>query len=157
MQNKNFKTQSINIDSIYTDLKAKMSKRQQLQGSYENMLRQVKSGKGKSRELSNLSNQIGGQTHAIHQIISKLCQYTKTHKAMKLANDYLSGEIKRSENIINKWNNKIRAVESGREILIDSNGNMTTNTKDARAYVKQKQESLNRLKKWKKHVSKYIS
>lgn len=75
---------------------------------------------------------------------------------MKLANDYLSNEIRRINKIINYQNDLVSQVKRGYTNLISSKGYTHSDTKNLENYVILKQNQVAKLKKWKEHVSRYL-
>ena len=149
-------TKTIDINSIYHNMREAISRRNSLQSKQDELWRVIKrTHTNHSSEMSKLSKQIGVETHKINGYISSLCKYKKTHSAMKLANDYLSNEISRIEKIIKSKKEAIRLVRCGRSTLIRDTGTKTTDTSGLQEYVNKKESQLNKLKTWKEHVSKY--
>ena len=153
---KNFKTQTINIDSIYSQLQSHMAKRSNNQNRQDNLWKEIKkTNSNRKSEMERIDRNIGKETHEINMIISSLCQYKKTHKAMNLASKLLDGEIRRTKAIISKWKGIVREVEEGMCELINSTGVTHSNTTNAKKYIVQKQQRLAKLVEWKQHVDRY--
>ena len=149
-------TKTIDINSIYHNMREAISRRNSLQSKQDELWRVIKrTHTNRSSEMSKLSKQIGVETHKINGYISSLCKYKKTHSAMKLANDYLSNEISRMTKIIRSNEETIRLVRCGRSTLISDTGIQTTDPRKLQEYVNKKKSQLNKLKTWKEHVSKY--
>ena len=154
--NKNFKTQTINIDSIYAQLKAHLAKRTNSQGKQENLWKEIsRTRSDRDSQMKRINNNIGKETHEINKLISALCRYNKTHRAMNLASTLLDGEISRTKTIISKWQRNVSLVSRGKSHFITSYGTTTTDTSQAQAYVVQKQQRLAKLMEWKRHVDRY--
>ena len=83
--------------------------------------------------MSSIDNKIGYYTHTINGLISELCKYNKTHKAMNIAYNYIVKEIKRAEGIISKNETTIYKAKHGLTTLICDDG---TTTNDYRSLVK---------------------
>ena len=153
---KNFKTQTINIESIYAKLKSHISNRSRHQVRQENLWKEIKrTHENKHSEMKKIDELIGNETHEINKLISILCRYNKTHRAMNLASDFINGEISRTIRIINNWKRDIRDVESGRCSFISSTGEHTQDTSIPRKYVAKKEQKLAQLRNWKRHVDRY--
>ena len=149
--------QRINIDGLYNQLKNAIDQRINYQRKQKELWKYIHRTKQNcSIEMDKISNGIGKSTNEINHVISQLCKYKKTHKAMKLANDYLSKEIDRIEKIIEDRNQIIDDVECGYTYLRRSDGVKTTDTTSQRNYVKLKKEQKERLVKWKQYISRYI-
>ena len=157
MKYNNQRSQTINLDQIYTALKSKLEKRANLQTKMDAEWNKVRAGYNRKEELSRITKQIGAQTHEINKLISELCKFNKTHKAMNMANGYLQTEIKRVQRIIESWRKTISDVDRGYKYLIDSSGHTTTSTKESKAYLNSKINTLQKLQKWQNHVRRYIS
>ena len=151
-----YTAKSIDVDAIYRKLKASLNHRAQLQEEYDKLWATVKRTRSdKTRELKRVDSAIGKETHQLNQLLSQLCQYRKTHRAMNLAYDSIGHEITRIQRIIDKWQKLIRDVEAGRRSLIDSQGRVVTETATSRRYVAQKQQQLSKLRSWQNHVARY--
>ena len=154
--NKNFKTQSINIDGIYNQLKAHLAKRGSNQGRQENLWDEIRrTSSDRSSQMKKINSNIGKETHEINKLISTLCRYNKTHRAMNLASTLLDGEIKRTKAIISKWQRIVCNVDRGRSNLISARGYTHSDTTNSKAYIVQKQQRLAKLVDWKRHVDRY--
>ena len=149
-------TKTIDINSIYHNMREAISRRNSLQSKQDELWRVIKrTHTNRSSEMSKLSKQIGVETHKINGYISSLCKYKKTHSAMKLANDYLSNEISRMNKIIKHNEERIKLVNKGKQIIVKGDGTQTTNTRELVDYVKSRKAILSKLRNWKDHVSKY--
>ena len=149
-------TKTIDINSIYHNMREAISRRNSLQSKQDELWRVIKrTHTNRSSEMSKLSKQIGVETHKINGYISSLCKYKKTHSAMKLANDYLSNEISRMNKIIKHNEKRIKLVNKGKQIIVKGDGTQTTNTRELVDYVKSRKAILAKLRNWKDHVSKY--
>lgn len=150
-------TKTVNLDTIYNNMNSLYQKRTQLQERQKNLWKEIGKTKcNKSTQMNKINNEIGTCTYKINNLINELLQFKKTHKAMNLAYKYLNGEITRTDKIIESKKKSIKNIECGKEIAITSTGKMTTNTKELRTYVKQKEETRNKLMKCKNHVEKYL-
>ena len=150
-------TKTININSIYYGMKEAIERRIRLQKKQDELWRTIKrTNSNHSAEMGNITKKIGEETHQINGYISSLCQYKKTHSAMKLANDYLSNEIRRINKIIDSNSNLVSRVKRGYTNLISSKGYTHSDTKNLENYVILKQNQVAKLKKWKEHVSRYL-
>ena len=149
--------QRINIDGLYNQLKNALDQRVKYQGEHDKIWSYIKrTNNNGTQKLDVVDKKIGACTHKINQLIAQLCKYKKTHKAMKLANDYLSKEINRIEKIINSNSTLINNVDRGRNTLISSSGVEHTNTTNLKKYVKLKKEQKAKLVQWKQYVSQYV-
>jgi len=150
-------TRTIDINDIYDEMKAAISKRVYYQKQQEILAKKVKrSGVSMSKQIDDVMVNIGKCTHKINCLISKLCKYRKTHKAMKLAYDYLGNEIDRINNIIVKQNELIFDVKSGKSAVINSFGVMSTDISSLIKYISNKEKQLKKLEAWKNYVSNYV-
>jgi hypothetical protein len=148
-----YQSRSIDIESLYNQLSRAISDRalyEQRQTNLWNLISVARTDH--SNEMANINKLIGISTHRANEVISQLCHYNKTHRAMNLADSYLQKEIARIQKIINKWNYTISEVESGRRYLISSYGQQHTNTEGSRDYVKKKEEQLQHLRQWQIYV-----
>ena len=148
-------SRTINIDAIYAKLKTALANRVSLQALQDKEWEIVKRGVDRDAQLDAITDAIGRQTHEVNQLLSKLTQYRKTHRAMNLAYDYVSREITRIERIVAHWQNTIREVDAGRSSLISSRGVSHTNTTNLKNYVAKKRQQLSKLNGWKSHLSHY--
>lgn len=148
--------QRIDIDSIYRKLKAALDRRSKLQDEYDRLWAVIKRNNvDRHAELKRVDTAIGKETHELNKLVSQLCQYRKTHRAMNLAYDSIGREMTRTQRIIEKWQRTISEVERGKISLINSRGVTHTNTANVRNYVAHKQQQLNKLRAWQNHVARY--
>ena len=146
----------IDVDSIYRQLKAALDRRAKLQEEHDRVWAVVQRNNVSRRaELDRISTKIGEETHKINQLVSQLCQYRKTHRAMNLAYDSIGREITRIERIVEKQKRVIREVDAGRSSLIRSNGVTHCDTTNLKSYVALKQKQLEKLRGWQNHVARY--
>ena len=150
-------TKTIDINSIYHNMRESISRRNSLQSKQDELWRVIKrTHTNHSSEMKRIVEKIGAETHRINGYISSLCKYKKTHSAMKLANDYLSNEISRMDKIIRSNEETIRLVRCGRATLISDTGIQTTDPRKLQEYIDKKKLQLNKMKGWKNHVSRYM-
>lgn len=148
----------INVESIYNQMRQLIARRNSLQEKQQNLWKVIgRNHCDRREEMAKITNEIGQCTHKLNGLINKLCQYRKTHKAMKLACQYLNGEITRINKIINHQANTVNQVERGRWGLIDSSGRSHTDTTSLRNYIKIKKEQVAKLQQWKQVVQKYAA
>lgn len=148
--------QPINIDALYNSLRANISNRNQLQERMRNLWSVIKKTHGDhSSEMKSITERIGNTTHKINELISRLCQYKKTHKAMNLAFNFLKTEIERINNIVRRKERDVRDVESGRARWINSTGKAHTNSSNMREYINKKVKQRDKLQNWLNYVSRY--
>lgn len=158
--NNNYKkgmtTQRINIGAIYTRLQQAIANRNHYQAEMNRLKYYIGHYKvNKSAEIDRLTQKLGSCTHEINLLISQLCQYKKTHRAMNLAYDYLSREIDRNIMICQKNVELIKDVKSGRRSLVYSTGVVTYDYKPLLKYVEKKMEQLKKQRKWLEYVKRY--
>ena len=115
-----------------------------------------RTGRNRSEEMSAISKRIGECTHEINSNIAVLARCKQTHVVMKIANDYLNGEIQRVKKIIGKWSDYVAIVKSGRGTFINDDGTKTTSPKVGIDYLNAKQKTLDRLVGWKNSISKHV-
>lgn len=152
----NLRVTSINIDVLARDLKKALAKRAELQNWAEQLWGKIrKTHRNYDSSMSSLTRAIGDNTNKINKIIGKLCQYKKTHEAMRTARNYLQGEIARCKKIISSWERAVREVDSGQRALVRSTGEVHTDTRNAKEYIAKKQQQLNRMERWLKHIERY--
>ena len=150
-------TKTIDINSIYHNMREAISRRNSLQSKQDELWRVIKrTHTNHSSEMKRIVEKIGAETHRINCYISSLCKYKKTHSAMKLANDYLSNEISRMTKIIRSNEETIRLFRCGRATLISATGKQTTDPRTLLEYIDKKKAQLNKMKGWKNHVSRYM-
>lgn len=148
-----FHTQIIDIEGLYRQLSAALNERAQEEIRQDNLWHLIKQTHSDHRsEMHEIDVRIGNNTHKLNRVISQLCHYKKTHRAMNLADTYLQKEIARNQHIVSSWNRAIDDVERGRRTLIDASGYEHTDTTSARQYVKQKMEQIRRLEQWQNYV-----
>ena len=146
----------IDVDSIYRKLKASLNRRAQLQTEYDKLWDTIKRTRSdRTAELKRVDTAIGKETHTLNQLLSQLCQYRKTHRAMNLAYDSIGREITRIQRIIDKWQRVIYNVDYRGGSLLNSRGETHTNTSRLKRYVAQKQQQLSKLRSWQSHVARY--
>ena len=91
----------IDVESIYKQMQQVLAQRKALQEKQDELWKVIKRNHcNRSSQMDSITNGIGKCTHKLNGLISNLCQYRKTHKAMGLANRYLQGEIGRINKII---------------------------------------------------------
>ena len=150
------RTNSINVDMIYSQMKSAIERRNEMQERQDKIWARIKRTNSSGHaELCDIDNRIGQATHRVNELISKLCQCRKAHRAMNLAYVYLTKEITRNEKIVTHQEKLIRDVEYGRTRLINSHGVTHTNTTNLRKYVAKKKEQIHKLERWRRHVSYY--
>lgn len=155
--NYSVKSKPINIDVLYDKLKHEIDQRVKYQGEHDKIWSYIKrTNNNRTDELDVVDKKIGTCTHNINKLISELCKYKKTHKAMRLANDYLSKEINRVDKIITYNATLVRDVDCGRTSLINSNGRTHTDTTNLKKYVSLKKEQKSKLVNWRKYILQYI-
>ena len=76
---------------------------------------------------------------------------------MNLADRYLQGEISRINQIIQHQERTIHKVERGWTALINDSGVTHTDTSGLRQYIRQKQEQVAKLQKWRQVVQRYTA
>lgn len=148
----------IDVESIYKQMQQVLAKRNSLQEKQDELWKVIKRNHcNRSSQMSFISKEIGKCTHELNGLISQLCQYRKTHKAMNLADRYLQGEISRINKIIQSQTNTVNSVERGWSTLISASGVTDTDTSSLRRYIKLKQEQVAKLQKWKQVVERYTT
>ena len=148
----------VNIESIYRQMKDTLAKRAALQKRQDDLWVVIKKHHcNKRSEISTITKRIGQTTHRLNGLIGQLCIHKKTHKAMNLACLFLNSEIERATQIIHKQEENVRLTETGKRVLISSDGKITTSTRDLRKYIAEKKNQVSRLQKWKSHVQKYMA
>ena len=148
----------IDIESTYKKMKETLQKRYDLQRRYHELWSVIKRNHcNRNSEMERLSDGIGETTHRLNGLISELCHYKKTHKAMNLAYQFINQEIDRATKIIGSNEGKIRDTEAGRCSLITAEGIVTTDTRSLRQYVNGKRAQVQKLQAWKNHVKKYMA
>ena len=151
-----FTAKTIDIDAIYTKLKETLSRRARLQNEYDRIWSVVeRTHSDRTGELDKVDTAIGRETHQLNQLLSQLCQYRKTHRAMNLAYDSIGREITRIQRIIDKWQSTIYEVDYGNGTLLNSRGVTHTDTTNLKRYVAKKQQQLSKLRSWQNHVARY--
>ena len=154
--NKNYYTKAKDINTIYRELKDNCVKRviyikkQKELWSYIHVTHN-----NCSNQMKAINKKIGYYTHAINGLISELCKYNKTHKAMNIAYDYIVKEIKRAENIIARNEDTIYRTKLGLITLVCDDGKRTNDYYPLVTYVNQKKDMVSKLRKWLNHVSRY--
>ena len=153
-----FITTAIDINSIYNSLKNAISERIEAQKRQEQLWSIIKRTRtNHEKEMDRIDQQIGNATHKVNKVISQLCQYKKTHKAMNLAYEYLKKEMERISKIIDSKTRLANDVERGRATYITSAGRTITDTTEQRKYIKKKTEQYYKLQNWLKYVSRYLA
>lgn len=148
----------IDIESTYRQMKSVLQRRYDLQKRYHALWDEIhRTHCNRRNEMRSISNGIGETTHKLNGLISELCRYKKTHKAMNLAYQFINQEIDRATKIISKQEDNVRMTEAGRCSLITDEGIVTTNTRDLRKYVSLKKAQVQKLQAWKSHVKKYMA
>lgn len=146
----------IDIDSIYRKLRVAIENRMEYQRRQDELWNKIRRTHGDySVQMDKIAKKIGQETHNINLQIAELCKYRKTHKAMNMADSYLSSEISRISKIVSSTERKISDVNRGYYGLISSRGVSHTNTYALEQYVAMKRDQMAKLKKWKQHVSQY--
>ena len=165
MRNKIKKTQrktgmnvmKIDIESIYHQMQSVITERERLQEEHDNLWIVIKRYHcDRSSQMNKITKKIGNCTYKLNKLISELCQFKKTHKAMNLAHSYLGREITRNLRIIESTKRLVSGVNAGRSCLISSSGVTDTDTYSLENYIKHKKEQVQRLEKWKRAVEKYM-
>ena len=144
------------LDGIYTQMRAAIARRSNYQSQYDEAWSKVKRyGCDKDATLTHLSKCIGNETHTLNMLISRLCQYRASHRAMNLAYSFLGGEIERCSRIAESKSRGIARVRRGVSELVDSHGNRHTDTTHLERYVEQKVAQRDKLVKWREYVGRY--
>ena len=147
----------IDIDSIYSSLRMTISRRAEAQNRQNQLWDVIKrTHSNHDKEMNIINNQIGDATHRINQLISQLCQYKKTHKAMNLACEYLKREIIRTKRIIDSKTQLANDVDRGYASYVTSKGKVHTDTTQQRRYIQKKTEQYHKLQEWLNYVSRYV-
>lgn len=148
----------IDVESIYKQMQQVLAQRKALQEKQDELWKVIKRNHcNRSSQMDSITNGIGKCTHKLNGLISNLCQYRKTHKAMGLANRYLQGEIGRINKIIQHQQNAVNKVERGWSVLVRDTGVTHTDTSQLRRYIKLKQEQVAKLQKWQQVVQRYAA
>jgi hypothetical protein len=148
--------QRIDVDAIYSKMRDAISRRVEYQRQQDAVWARIeRTHCNGTRELDEIDRKIGAETHKINCLISELCQYRKTHRAMNLAYTYICKEIERARRTAESNANTVRRVNAGRSVLISSTGTKHTNTTHLAKYVQQKYAQVARLEKWKQYVARY--
>lgn len=147
---------TIDVESVYRKLRDAIETRTAYQKRQDELWARIKRTHCDGHaEMTAIDNRIGQETHKINVLISELCKYRKTHKAMNLAESYLSSEIKRIAKITEKTERTIYQVNRGGGCLINSHGTRHTDTSDLEGYLAQKKNQMAKLEKWKQYVSQH--
>lgn len=110
----------------------------------------------RSKEMEAITKQIGDATHKLNYLITQLCQYKRTHKAMNLAYQYIKKEIDRIDGIIRGKERAIYLVSIGQKCWITDEGVSHTDSTNMRKYVELKRNQRNKLQNWLNYVSRYL-
>ena len=154
--NKNYYVKAKDIDTIYEELKQCIDNRSKAQETQRNLSNQTRNSyKNNSIKIRELGKKIGSYTNQINKLISELCKYNKSHKAMNLATSYLDKEIKRTQGIISKNTKLLREVSSHKSALVDSTGKVTYNCGPLKEQIASKKKALANLQKRYSYVSKH--
>ena len=135
----------INVNDIYSELRAAINTRHQLDDELRRKWDDVNRGYARTNEIKSITTRIGNQTYKIDGIISKLLHHKNQRNAVKLAINYLEGERNRTDNIVRKWQRTVLEVDRGRAALIDPRGHRTHNTASSKNYIKNKQHRLQEI------------
>ena len=147
----------IDVDSIYNQMIRALDERRRLQEEQKALWRVIKSNHcNKSSQMNAIDAKIGYSTHKLNKLISELCNYKKTHRAMNLAHDYITKELNRINKIINSKIELVRDVNAGRACLISSTGRTHTSTISQENYIRIKREQARKLENWKKAIERYM-
>ncbi len=158
--NKNYRNTTarrIDIDAIYNALRAAIKNRNRWQEEQRKLWSIIKKTKANHKnEMDAIGRHIGEETHKINCLISQLCQYKRTHKAMNLAYEYLKREIERLNEIIKRRREYAELVRAGKAYYQLDDGTMSTNPNTDREYINQKMAQRSKLQNWLNYVSRYL-
>lgn len=145
------------MDRLYNMINAAKSRRFELLTSYNSEWDRVKRyHEDRTEELNRLGKEMGYQTNLILKAVNQLCRYSRRHKAMSLASDFLGEEMLRCNRIINSRQRYKEKVEAGRATYINSRGYVHSDTTQQTNYINTKRAEYNRMSAWKAHIDKYI-
>lgn len=148
----------VDVDAIYSQMRDAISRRVEYQRQHDAVWARIKRTKcNGNRELDAIDRKIGAETHKINRLISELCKYRKTHRAMNLAYTYICKEIERARRTAESNANTVRSVNAGRSVLIRSTGVSHTDTTQLEKYVQHKYAQVAKLEKWKQYVARYCA
>lgn len=147
----------VDVDRIEHELRKVLANRNSAQRDYDNAWSIIKN-KGQGRnQLKSAREKIGASTNRLNQLVGQLSKYNKTHRAMNLADNYLTQEIKRNKRIIKSTERTIYEVKNGISVLIDSYGNQTTDYASLEKYIRSKRNQITRLQSWQRTIKKYVA
>jgi predicted transcriptional regulator len=153
-----FHFQKINLDAIYRQMSCALHQRALLQSQLEDQWRSVRATHcNRHEEINKISKKIGENTYLMDGLVGQLCQYRKSHQAMNLAADYLRKEIERTQKIVAKWERGLAQVNTGKAVLLSSDGNIHIDTASTQNYVAGRRLRIQSLQKRLAYVNQYLA
>jgi hypothetical protein len=147
----------IDISRIYFELKETIETRITAQEKQKELWQIVKrTSSDVTYEMDRVTNVIKDSTYRLDKLIGQLSKYKQRHSAMKLAYDYLNGEISRVQKIIDSregYRDKVRRGES-RYIYSDGSHDYSPNADNE--YIQSRYNRLTKLKSWRDLISNYL-
>ena len=153
-----YNVQTLELDKIAKELSQIISERNSKLQEQKRMWDIVKAYHTSRRgEIDRIMRRISELTHRANQLVSHLCGYKRSHRAMNIAYSYIEREEVRVGRIINDWRRRVGRVERGEARLVNSRGETSYNTSEPRNYNQQKERQLDKLRRWKQHVAHYLA
>lgn len=139
------KNNRFNRNKIARKLNFLISKRKQATRNLQTLLDQLELGMNRDDAIARVKKQIGRLSYQIDVMISKLInEELMSRQIFTLSNSYLLEEIRRNQQIINRWEEAIKKVTSGEFYFIDQDGNKTNGVEAARKYVEKKKRVMSK-------------
>lgn len=137
-----------NPNQVAGELRYLISKRKKATVNLDKLWNQQLEGNDRTNEIDAVSRQIGSISHKINILLSQLVnggQYS--NNSYNIANNFIVGEIRRLQAIINFWLQKIEFAESGDIAFVIKGKTHEQTVKYAQEYIEQKERQISRYQK----------